>query len=226
MKLASSVVLAATLLAPAIALAQPSQTPPPPPPPPPGYGGGYYSAPPQTAPGGFMNRGGRLAIGVGIGLGGMSAEEADLSCQTCEGGTVAAGIDFHIGGMLSPRLALLAEFQINAQPLEEDVYGDTVMLTQAAILGAAQFWLTPRIWLKGGLGVATLQESYSACDDYYEDCDAEIDNGAAVLLGAGVELIQGRNFALDLQGRILAAGYEQIDDTVTAATIGVGFNWY
>jgi opacity protein-like surface antigen len=225
MKLASSIVLAATLLAPAIAAAQPSQSPPPPPPPP-GYGGGYYAAPPATAPGGFMNRGGRLAIGVGLGFGGMSADEADLSCQTCEGGTVAAGIDFHIGGMLSPRLALLAEFQVNAQPLEEDVYGDTVMLTQAALLGAAQFWVTPRLWVKGGLGFASLQESYSNCDDYYDDCDQELDTGGALLLGAGVELVQSRNFALDLQGRILAAGYEDLDDTITSATIGVGLNWY
>ena len=165
MKLASSLVVAATLLAPAIAAAQPGQTPPPPPPPPPGYG--YYSAPPATAPGGFMDRQGRLAVGFGLGLGGMNADHADLSCPSCDYNPIAAGIDFHIGGMLSPRLALLLEIQVNGQTLQD--YGDgTQTLTQAAILGAAQFWVTPRVWLKGGLGVANLQQTYS---DYYDDYD-------------------------------------------------------
>jgi hypothetical protein len=229
MKLASSLVLAATLLAPAIAAAQPSQTPPPPPPPP-GYGGGYYAAPPATEPGGFMNRRGRLAVGFGLGVGAMNAEGSDvLECTACDGNPAAVGIDFHIGGMLSSRLALLAEVQINGQVVDEDDYGVSTV-TQAALMGAVQFWLTPRLWIKGGLGFASLQANYS--DEYDDDYDAtaDIGTGGAALFAAGVELIQGRNFALDLQGRVLAAAYDDdetgFEDNVTSATIGIGLNWY
>jgi hypothetical protein len=222
MKTASSALLAAAaLLAPALAAAQPSQSPPPGPPPPPPPGQGYYSAPPATAPGGFMDRRG-LAFGFGFGIGGMSAEEGDIECPSCDYNPLAGAFDFHIGGMLSPRLALLLEVQGSAQTIDEDYYG-TETLSQVALMGAAQFWLTPRLWLKGGLGVASLDTTYS---DDYSDEGANIDTGGAVLLAAGVELLQRRDFAIDLQGRVLVGSYEAIDDTITSGTIGVGFNWY
>ena len=223
MKLASSALLAAAaLLAPAIASAQPSQTPPPPPPPPSG-GYGYYSTTPTRTPDGFQLRAGRLALGVGLGFGGMDGENTSISCPTCEYDPLSVGIDFHIGGMLSHRLALLFEIQGNAQTVEQHGFEGEKTLSQVALLGAAQFWLTPRIWLKGGLGVASLQNTYS---DAYGDQDEQIDTGAAVLLGAGIELVQSQNFALDLQGRVLVGSYDLIDDSITAGTIGLGLNWY
>lgn len=227
-----SLALASSLLAlvPAIASAQPSASPPPgppgPPPPPPSqgyYGGGGYYAQPTTAPDGFKLRAGRLALGFGLGVGAMESENGPIECVNCEYNTLAGGIDFHIGGMISNRLALLLEIQGNAQTVEEYGYEGDKTLTQGALLGAAQFWVTPRIWLKGGLGVAHLQYTYS---DYYDDYEEPIDTGAAVLLAAGIELLHAQTFSIDLQGRVLVGAYDGIDDSITTSQIGVGFNWY
>jgi hypothetical protein len=224
-----SLALASALLSlvPAIASAQPSAAPPPPPPgagpsygPGPGYG--YYSQP-TTTPDGFQLRAGRLALGIGLGLGAMESENGPIECVNCDYNTLAGGIDFHIGGMISNRLALLLEIQGNAQTVEEYGFEGDKTLTQGAVMGAAQFWVTPRIWLKGGLGVAHLQYTYS---DSYDDYEEPIDTGAAVLLAAGIELLHAQTFSIDLQGRVLVGAYDGIDDQITASQIGVGFNWY
>jgi hypothetical protein len=223
----ASLALASTLLSlvPAIASAQPSAAPPPPPPgPPPGHGGyGGYYAQPTTTPDGFKLRAGRLALGFGLGLGAMESENGPIECGNCDYNAIAGGIDFHIGGMISNRLALLLEIQGNAQTVEEYGYEGSQTLTQGALMGAAQFWVTPRIWLKGGLGVANLQYTYS---DSYDDYEEPIDTGAAVLLAAGIELLHAQTFSIDLQGRVLVGAYDGIDDQITASQIGVGFNWY
>ena len=43
---------------------------------------------------------------------------------------------------------------------------------------------------------------------------------------AGYELLSARNFSIDLQGRLISGSYESFDQSVTAGTVGVGFNWY
>ena len=44
--------------------------------------------------------------------------------------------------------------------------------------------------------------------------------------GIGYELYSTREFAVDLQGRLIEGSYKGIDDQITSGTIGVGFNWY
>jgi hypothetical protein len=223
----ASLALASTLLSlvPAIASAQPSAAPPPPPPgPPPGHGGyGGYYAQPTTTPDGFQLRAGRLAFGFGLGLGAMESENGPIECLNCDYEALAGGVDLHIGGMISNRLALLLEIQGNGQAVREYRDEGSQTLMQSALMGAAQFWVTPRIWLKGGLGVAHLQYTYS---DSYDQYDEPIDTGAAVLLAAGIELLHRQTFSIDLQGRVLVGAYDGIDDQITASQIGVGFNWY
>jgi hypothetical protein len=227
----ASALFAAIALVPALASAQPSAAPPGPPPPPPpgaGYGGGayggggYYSAPTKT-PDGFQLRQGRLALGISFGLGAMESESGPVECSNCDNNPASAGLAFHIGGMISSRLALLLEMQGNAQAVEDYGYEGNATLTQSAVMGAAQFWVTPRIWLKGGLGVAHLQYNYSDDYDTYEE---PVDTGVAVLAAAGIELLHRQTFSIDLQGRVLVGAYDGIDDQITASQIGVGFNWY
>ncbi|MEZ4365567.1 MAG: hypothetical protein R2939_04680 [Kofleriaceae bacterium] len=208
-----------------VAAAQPGGGPPGPPPPPPQSGpgsGGYYATAPQTAPGGFMHQGGRLTLGVSLGLGSMEAESGPLTCINCDYSPIAGGVAAHIGGMLNPRLALMLELQANVQTVREEI-GGTQSLVQTAAMVAAQYWATPRLWLKGGLGAAHLSFSY---DDAYGSVEQPIDDGVAVLGAVGYELISAPRHSLDLQGRILVGGYDGIDDQITAAQIGVGFNWF
>jgi hypothetical protein len=84
---------------------------------------------------------------------------------------------------------------------------------------AIQYWVTPQLWLKGGLGFANLQT-----DDAYVTRD--LGNGGAVLGAIGFEILSAPNFALDLQGRIIAGTYNSGNDHLTSGTIGLGINWY
>jgi hypothetical protein len=182
-----------------------------------GGGPGYNNPPPSSD--GFHPRAGRLAWGFGLGLGGMHDSGSNITaCNNCDYNPLAGEFDFHIGGMLSNRFALLGEFQGNAQTVISDYYDDTV-LSQSALMIAGQYWLTPQLWIKGGIGIAHLQ-----ADDSYVVYD--IDNGGAIMGGIGFELMSARNFAVDLQGRIIQGSYNGLNDNVTSATVGIGLNWY
>lgn len=213
----SALVFGAVLLVPALASAQGYYGPPP-------GGGGYYGGPPPTAPGGYWNRTGQLALGFSIGLGGMSSNaQGDIGCGTCNYNPVAVEVDGHVGGMLSPRFALLLEFQGNVQTVDDNGQGGTVTLSQGTAMVAGQFWVTPKLWLKGGIGVAHLSYDYN---DPYQTQEQPIDNGGAIMGAAGYEVYSTPQFALDLQARIIEGSYKGIDDQITSGTIGLGFNWY
>lgn len=214
-------VVLAALLAPAAASAQGY------------YGGGgpgpgtYGPPPPAPLPGGFHNRMGRLAWGFSLGLGNMSDRGGDIDCLNCDYSPLAGEGSVHIGGFISPRLAILGEGQVNVQTLANDSFtGDTTTLSQAALVLAVQYWATPQLWLKGGLGVASLQVDRSYYGDGFVDESSVPENGGAVLLGVGYELLSARAFSVDLQGRILVGSYEGLDNQITASSIGVGINWF
>jgi hypothetical protein len=42
----------------------------------------------------------------------------------------------------------------------------------------------------------------------------------------GFELLSAQRFSVDLQGRLVAGSYDGIDQQITAASIGVGINWF
>ena len=101
-----------------------------------------------------MYRGG-LVVGFGVGVGGISASD---NCSNCGGG--AGGLEFHIGAMVNPRLAVMFEGWGLARPVDG---GGT--LTNSMGGGALQFWVNDVFWLKGVLGFGTIRVSYD--DGYY-----------------------------------------------------------
>ncbi len=212
-------VLAFMLFAPAVASAQ-------------GYGrggggGGYYASQPPTyqLPGGFWNRQGRLTFGGSIGLGGMSDRFGDIECTNCDYNPISGMIEGHIGGFIGPRLALLGEVQVNGQTVSQ-VGADTTTLVQSTLMIAAQYWITPQLWIKGGIGFANLRLEESYYGDGIVDATSIPENGVALMGAVGYELLSARYFSIDLQGRLINGAYKGIDNTVTGATIGVGINWY
>jgi hypothetical protein len=212
MKLIKSVLLAAAAVGALSVTATEAQAQP----------GGYYSNPQTTQhPGGFHNRSNRLIFGFSLGLGHMSDSEGKISGDSSTNySTLSAEVSAHIGGFVGPRLALMAEVQGNALTLSSDGYDD-ITLIQSALMGAAQYWITPQLWIKGGIGFASLDLD----DSYYND-SAHIDSGMAIMGAVGFELLSSQRFSLDLQGRLLAGSYDGIDEQITAASIGVGINWF
>ena len=193
-----------------------------------GGGGGYYQNPANTQhPGGFHNRSGRLIFGANLGLGAMSDRGGDIECNNCDYGTVAFQIAGHVGGFLTPRFALMAELQGNAQTLSSDRFsGDTTTLVQSALMLAGQYWLTPQLWIKGGIGFANLRVDRSYYGDGIVDEQSVPENGGAIMGAVGYEILSAQRFSIDLQGRLLNASYKGIDNNVTAASVGVGINWF
>ena len=187
----------------------------------------YYSAPPPSSqhPGGFHNRAGRMIFGGSIGLGGMEDSGQDIECSNCS--SASGQIAGHLGGFIGPRLALMGELQANFQTLESDRFtGDTTGLTQGALMLAAQYWVTPQLWLKGGIGFASLQVDRSYYGDGIVDESTIPENGFALMGAVGFELLSARFFSLDLQGRLLNGSYDEAGYNITAASIGLGLNWF
>jgi hypothetical protein len=187
------------------------------------YGGPGYGPGPAPVPGGYHNRAGRLAWGFSVGLGGMHDDGSGITqCTNCDYNPVAFEADGHIGGMLSPRFALLFEVQVNAQTVSQgSLSSDDVVLSQSALMIAGQYWLTPQLWIKGGIGFSDLQAQNNSAQ-----YTLDFGGGGAVMGGVGYELMSARNFALDLQGRLIEGTYNSGNDHITSGTVGVGLNWY
>lgn len=232
MKPAPFVVLGA-LLVPALAFAQPAAQPvgavpayaPPPPP-------GYAMPPgPPKAPGGFHDRASRLALGFSVGLGKMQVDDSDVACSGCDGDPLSFEADVHLGWMMSPRLALMFEAQGVGQTIADNgTFTDT--LVQSTAMVGAQYWLTPQLWLKGGIGAAQLTVTR---DDGFSTANSDSLDGAAVMGAVGYEVMSARNFAIDVQARLTGGTYKDgttnldgstSDTNLTTTSVSVGFNWY
>lgn len=180
----------------------------------------YAGAPPNSRqPGGFHNRSNSLIFGVSLGLGGMSENGEDIECFNCEYSTLSGQGSLHLGGFVAPRFAIMGELQANVQTLEANGFDGNTTLVQTALMLAGQFWLTPQLWIKGGIGFANLQVQ----DDYYE---SQPENGGAIMGAIGFEVFSSRRFSVDIQGRLLNASYDSLDSNITAGSVGVGFNWF
>jgi len=184
----------------------------------------YYNrpgGPPPNSqlPGGFHNRQGRLMFGFSAGVGGMHDDFGDIECDGCQ--TLAGQISGHIGGFIGPRFALMLEVQANIQQITASRSGeDDLFLTQGAAMIAGQWWLTPQLWVKGGVGFANLQ-----VEDQFGGSSVP-ENGVALLGAVGYELFSSRYLSVDLQGRVINGSYDSIDNNITAGSVGIGVNWF
>ncbi|MCG8422295.1 MAG: hypothetical protein MJE77_30605 [Proteobacteria bacterium] len=191
---------------------------------------GYYPGPPPPPPVYRPNRTHRrgLIIGFGFGVGDMAGEDGPIECANCEYDPFAGAIDFHIGGMINPRLAVMLEASLAGKSLDEA--GD-VTLMQYMGFAAVQLWVTQRLWIKGGIGWAGMTQTF---DNGFEVREDEIGDGGALMGALGVEIVSGRRFALDLQLRLAnvqlareGSEYNGVfGDAVQTGLLSLGFNWY
>jgi hypothetical protein len=173
------------------------------------YGPGYYPQPPPPPTG--IERGG-VVLGGSVGLGGIFLGD----CEDCEG-LEGLALQFHIGGMVGPTVALMFDGSTVIHPFE-----DGGALLSNVGLGAIRVWVTPQLWISGGLGLGVLE-----FDDEYGYVDAHSETGLAGMVGAGVELLQTYNFALDLQLRATGARIDWGDgEGIYNVAVALGFNWY
>lgn len=147
----------------------------------------------------------RQGLVIGFSLGG-----GVITCDGCDN-LGSFGADFHIGGMIGDRLAVLGEGYVLAHP--ED--GSTLSSTIGA--GALQFWPSETFWIKGGAGVGQLEVDSGKFS-------LRSESAFAVMAAAGVEVVRGHTFVLDVQGRWGTTFFS--DGSVNNFSAHVGFNWY
>jgi hypothetical protein len=170
---------------------------PPPAYPPPGYGPpsyryapyryapppSYYAYPSAPPPRNVLDR--PFTLGGGIGFGGLTFNDQRDGSTSHETGV---SYTFRLGFGLCPGLLLLW-----------DVEGAVVdhgssRAEQTANLAALQLFVTRRLFLKGGFGVAEASQDNFATQW-----------GAAAMGGLGYELVQGWNWSFDLEATITGA---------------------
>jgi len=170
-----------------------------------------YGYPPPPPPQGFYRSG--LVLGFGVGGGSISADNCG---DVCGGGFSG---EFHIGGMINPRLALMGDFWGVFHPWDFGGYSATTAHSISSF--ALQYWVTPIVWLKGGMGIGRMQ----LIDESSGGVTFGDETGFALMGGAGVEVVQIGNFALDLQLRLGHGFYSEGGD-VNSVAFMVGLNWY
>jgi hypothetical protein len=170
-----------------------------------------YGYPPPPPPRGYYRSG--LLLGFGLGGGAISAELCGAAC----GGGFSG--EFHIGGMMNPRLAVMGDVWGIFHPWDEAGFSATTAHTIWTF--ALQYWVNPIVWLKGGAGIGHMQ----LIDESSGGVTFGEETGFAMQGAVGVEVAHAANFALDLQLR-LGRGFYSGGGDVNNLAFMVGFNWY
>jgi hypothetical protein len=153
-----------------------------------------------------------LTIGVGLGVGHLECGGAG-----CDGVTEAAGADVHLGAMLTPRLAIVAELWAMGHR------ADRVDITHTLATLGAQVWLLPRLWVRAGAGVAHADFGFGGA---LADVPDRTETVPGAVAGVGLELVTSRGFALDLQLRGGSGLYDDGDTRVHDVALSLGMSWY
>lgn len=160
-----------------------------------------------------------FVFGFGIGGGVISVSDSDQEIPFDEGQGGGSFPNLKAGWMVTDRLAILGMYAGMGYEYEgKDRSFD-------ALMPSIQYWVKDRWWVNAGAGLA--MDFPAIYENNIKDEDWNF--GGAVAFSTGVELVQKKNFALDLQTQ-LQMGWANLDNgkdrEVVMLSIGVGFNWY
>jgi len=153
-----------------------------------------------------------LILGGGLGVGHISCDGAD-----CGDVNSAGGLNLQIGGMVSPNVGLM----VDAWGMSHRD-GSDATFTHTIVTGAIRYWLVPRLWLQGGVGLAQATWDYS---DSLVDYQSKSDTVPALMGAIGVEVLSTPTFAMNLELRG-GTGFFEDDTRVRNLSFGVGVDWY
>lgn len=164
---------------------------------------------------------------VGL-FGGLGLHAGNLSCSgtNCDDESFrkAGGIDGHLGWGLNAKLGIVGDLYILTSSQ------DNLDITQSIFTVGVRYWIVPILWVQAGVGGASASYNYDG--PLGIQLEGHTDNVAAVGGAIGVEVVKGRHFALDIEGRIGYGFYgdqdnnDQPDNTGRSTSLGVGFTWF
>lgn len=163
---------------------------------------------------------------VGV-IGGFGLHAGEIACKgdVCDGVTEAGGLSGHLGWGFGPKVALVGDLWVMAHT------EDNLTLHQTMVTANVRFWVLPILWVQGGAGGASAGWKYDGpLGTRFEDTT---ENVPAIAVGAGLELLKGKSFALDVQLRLGLGFYDEdndgdgeADQTGRSSSLAVGFTWY
>ena len=148
---------------------------------------------------------------------GVVALSGEISCSGpgCDDVTEAGSLNLQVGTMLRPRLRAVLDLWGMAHK-EEDFAVNQTLLT-----AGLQIWVINRLWLRGGVGIATAGFNY---DGDLADTDDERHSTVGLAGGIGFEILSRRSFALDLELRGGTGFYD--DKRAHNGAFNIGVTWY
>lgn len=155
-------------------------------------------------------------------FGGFGLHVGNISCegQNCDSFREAVGLDLHAGFAFNPQLAIIGDLWGMANT------EDNLTISQTFLTAGVRAWPVRPVWVQAGLGLASARFKYEGV----VGVDGRTDNVPALVLGAGVEVLRGKRFAMDVQLRVGFGFYgddgSEEDTTGRNASLGVGFTWF
>ncbi|RMH39301.1 MAG: hypothetical protein D6689_16985 [Deltaproteobacteria bacterium] len=133
-----------------------------------------------------------------------------------EEGRDAGSLALRGGAFVSPRVALALDLQLSVH--REVRQGVDVDYSFSSVGAVALGFVHPRVYGLGGLSLQRLRVEADG-DTFFET-----DDRVGVVLGGGVEVLQGPSFALIVELRGHGASFD--GDTLTAASLAIGAAWF
>jgi hypothetical protein len=201
--------MVATLFTLHRAQAQPAPSAPPP-------GPGYGYGPPPPPQGRLVRRG--LVLGVGVG-GGNYRITCGLVCDSfLKDRYSGPSFSLFVGGMIGDDVALM----FDAWGVSSSINDHESLFHNMGTI-ALRYFPTSKLWLQGGLGWSNFS---IGCDSQStsQDCGETSKTGGAVMVAAGLELLQGVHWTVDVSVRAGGGAYD--NGHVDMGAIQVGLNWY
>lgn len=207
-----------------VARAQPGPDQTPPLDPPPVGPFGPNAGPPPPAPPPFfapeyaLHRGVTAEASVGVGYARFGASSAGDSVTVDTNASLVFAVG--IGGWLMPRLSLTGRFSTIFIHDHDDLPSGGSLL-HAYIGPDLAYWITPHVWLGGGLGLATLHALQ--VPDCQTNCAT---NGVGIDIRGGYAFGSSEN-QLDLSFELAPSFFNQngASDTVTTLSLQIGYRF-
>jgi|TARA_R110002072_G_scaffold192107_9_gene348885 hypothetical protein len=128
--------------------------------------------------------------------------------------------DLKLGYMLNDRLAITVSMPGNIYEFQDNDRNF------GGFIPSVQYWVKDKWWIHGGIGLAI---DSPALYDIKDDVNDDWNFGTAVMVSSGYEMYKKKNFALNVQSK-LVLGHASLDgDTQRDALIfnvGLGFSWF
>lgn len=155
-------------------------------------------------------------FGAGVGVGNMfSSCDDDFDCGTV---LESASAHAYAGGFLASSTALIGE----AWGM---IHRDSELtITHGLLVAGVQQWIAPRVWIKGGAGVARSSFRYDIEPILGIENHSELVPGG--LAAAGVDLVQESGAAFSLELRAGAGLYDDSRSRVHKLALVGSLSWH